>query len=949
MRRSTWPITLMFAVMFVVPWLFTAAGQPRDALSKAYLRIETGMHTAPVIRIDTDALGKFLVTASHDKTARVWDSENGNLLKVLRPPQGEGNEGKLYAVAISPDGTTVATGGWTGPSAEATSIYLFDRESGSLKRRLTPLPDVVLHLSYSHDGRYLVAALGGSNGIRVYGTGDYQEAARDTEYGNGSYWAEFDRAGRLVTSSDDGFVRLYSATFHLLAKRKAPGGKEPFAARFSPDGARIAVGFDDAIAVNVLSGKDLSLVSAPDTSQATNGKVVQAAWSVDGRTLFASGTFKDHSGMRVVLSWPDAGRGAARTWRATWETVTDLRALPDGRLAFGSMDPALGVFNVNGKLLWRHIPDILDHRGSQPKFRVSADGSVVQFGFDASRDARFAVVERQFSLGPLPDAGLRTPHTTGLNVANWNGSNKPTLDGRALALKPNEKSRSLAISDQADSFLLGTDWYLRLFDRQGRERWKAAVPGVAWAVNITADSRYALAAFADGTIRWYTAGDGQEVLALFVHRDGKRWIAWTPEGFFDASPGGDALIGYHVNQGRERGGEFIQVEQVYNLLCRPDVVAQRLKPGGAEALRVAFEKIGDIQTVLAGGLPPDLELLSPAESDSDGTFVLHARVKNRGGGIGHVVYRIDGAEIQGRAVGIPVPGSDTLSRQFNLPPGTHEIEQRVYNGRNQLESRSISVRVNVKGGEEPSNLFVVAAGVTNYRDHSLSEGVKFAASDAKTVAARLKQQGAGLFHEVTAYALPDDQATRENITKTVALAAAKMKAADVFVLYLAGHGVVQDGQYYFIPWEVRYTGQEALLRQSLDQEALRKLLEQIPARKTLFLLDTCGSGAFVPGRALGEKAAITRLSRITGRVIMAASASEQMALEGYHDHGVFTYAFLEGLSKAANDRDEIQVSRLADFVGELVPDITRKQWGYEQTPMLEITGQTFPIARKLAP
>jgi uncharacterized caspase-like protein len=82
---------------------------------------------------------------------------------------------------------------------------------------------------------------------------------------------------------------------------------------------------------------------------------------------------------------------------------------------------------------------------------------------------------------------------------------------------------------------------------------------------------------------------------------------------------------------------------------------------------------------------------------------------------------------------------------------------------------------------------------------------------------------------------------------------------------------------------------------------------------------------------------------------MAASASEQMALEGYHDHGVFTYAFLEGLSKAANDRDEIQVSRLADFVGELVPDITRKQWGYEQTPMLEITGQTFPIARKLAP
>ena len=78
------------------------------------LRIEAGMHTAPIIRIDVDAAERFLVTASHDKTARVWDLANGQLLQILRPPLGMGNEGKLYAVAISPDGATVATGGWTG-------------------------------------------------------------------------------------------------------------------------------------------------------------------------------------------------------------------------------------------------------------------------------------------------------------------------------------------------------------------------------------------------------------------------------------------------------------------------------------------------------------------------------------------------------------------------------------------------------------------------------------------------------------------------------------------------------------------------------------------------------------------------------------------------------------------------------------------------------------------
>jgi uncharacterized caspase-like protein len=73
-----------------------------------------------------------------------------------------------------------------------------------------------------------------------------------------------------------------------------------------------------------------------------------------------------------------------------------------------------------------------------------------------------------------------------------------------------------------------------------------------------------------------------------------------------------------------------------------------------------------------------------------------------------------------------------------------------------------------------------------------------------------------------------------------------------------------------------------------------------------------------------------------------------MALEGYGGHGVFTYALLEGLSTAADDRGFIQVSRLADFIGDEVPKITKKQWGYEQDPWIDITGRTFAIARKPA-
>jgi hypothetical protein len=148
---------------------------------------------------------------------------------------------------------------------------------------------------------------------------------------------------------------------------------------------------------------------------------------------------------------------------------------------------------------------------------------------------------------------------------------------------------------------------VRLFQSDGRQRWRASTPSVAWLVNLSADGRFVVAALGDGTIRWYRSDTGKLALSLFVHPDGQRWMQWTPEGFYDASPVGADLFGYHLNNGRDQAGTFIRASQLQQKFFRPDLIARRL--GGDEAAAAA--QVGDVrQTLNTASVPPQLTILS---------------------------------------------------------------------------------------------------------------------------------------------------------------------------------------------------------------------------------------------------------------------------------------------------------------------------------------------------
>jgi WD40 repeat protein len=971
-RWSAERVVLVLCLMAVALAVMPARGwaEVRRLPERPVLRIDPGTHSAPINRLAVSRDCSLIVSGAVDKTLQLWSvppmntdnaaaSDTAALRRVdlVRPPIDSGFEGRIYSVALSPDETTIAFGGWFENDTQGSYwIYVYDRLGKKLKSALGPLPNRALRLAYSVDGRQIAATLKLGYGVWVFDATDGHVIAADAHYDSevDAYGIAFDAKGALFTTATDGQVRRYSAEAIAVAGRalkpsatvRSPTGKQLNSLVLNPASDRLAIGFGDSTSVDVLDPETLAKLYTTDPVTDPGVGFNHVAWSADGERLYAGGN-RALDGKTILRVWGSKGEAAGRNIiLEARQQVVALESCAAG-IVFAADDPALGVLDGNDRVRFYQPGVVPDNRGKRGEnLLVSADGLRVRFGLDegGARPVMFDLANELLVSDAERQPDLVGAQNGDLKPEEWIGAAAPKLGGRTIPFEKYENVYSLAAAPERNLYVIGTNWKLRAHDKAGDPLWVSprVTPGVVWGLDIAPKARLLIAAYGDGTIRWHRLEDGQELLALFVHRIDKRWIAWTPKGYYIASPGAEELIGWHVNRGWKQPADFFPASRFRSEFNRPDVVKLVLgmrdeekaldrADAGSERDRAPV----DVRSIA----PPVVRILRPVDGTTFRSqevvleYSVHASSGKR---ISDVDMRINGAALASRAaVPLDPRGDLPMRMSLTLPREDVTITLVAYDGQRASEPAIVHLRWDgAKPGEKPlPRLRALLVGVNAYTARRLPP-LQYSVKDAVDLERLLKSEQGRSYSRVDVRLATD--ATRGDVLEGLEWLEAGSEEDDINLLFLSGHGMTDDNQQYYYmaadsdPGRPRATG-------VARDEILRTIRNRRGAM--VVLLDTCHSGASASSElVLGQRSRVdmNRLvnelgDKTLGVFLYASALGRQLSYEdsryGKGGNGAFTAAMIEGLSGNA-DRENVgyvDSEELSLYVRRRVLALTNKR------------------------
>ncbi|MCA8989301.1 MAG: caspase family protein [Planctomycetaceae bacterium] len=262
------------------------------------------------------------------------------------------------------------------------------------------------------------------------------------------------------------------------------------------------------------------------------------------------------------------------------------------------------------------------------------------------------------------------------------------------------------------------------------------------------------------------------------------------------------------------------------------------------------------------------------------------------------------------------------SSRFELPPGLERSERfraiatlpdGTFTGTSWTRSTSGSLQ------KDPQfrRLYVLAIGIS---EHKFKEyNLDYAARDAEQLTAFLQAQRGAVFDDVQiAGCLLNENATIEQLRKSLSVLQSQPGPNDTLLVFFAGHGIKgHRGLYLFM----QNGDQDAISTTCLNWSELAESLHDSQAGQILLLADCCHAGAFSKEHYLNQKQlAESFQSDPRIHVLMAGSGEEFSIEDRTSQHGLFTSALLEALSGKAdgNSDSAISLNEASRYVTDLV-------------------------------
>lgn len=352
------------------------------------------------------------------------------------------------------------------------------------------------------------------------------------------------------------------------------------------------------------------------------------------------------------------------------------------------------------------------------------------------------------------------------------------------------------------------------------------------------DGKYLIASSKEGIVRFWDIKTKMEVVSLISSVNGE-WLIATPDGYWDSSPKGGELVSMVDKT------QLWSVDQFAIRNNRPDIIMERL--GSKDLTLIKHYNALYKKRLKKFGLAEDnitIDYHVPVAEISNIEIVgkkvnITTKLEDNKYNLKQFNVFVNDVPLFG-AYGKNIAAGKTkvsLTENIELTSGKNKIEISCLNEKGEESFRALRY-VDYKE-KVPSNLYFLGFGVSKYKNPSLN--LEYAEKDAKDLAAVFEKMKGGQFANVFVKTITNEQVTPENIKKAKEFIK-NAKPDDTFILFIAGHGMHDrdaDATYYYL---TSNADPKNLKATAADFETIEDLLQGIPPRNKLFLMDACESG-----------------------------------------------------------------------------------------------------------